>query len=271
MKRVLLTGGTGHLGRELAPRLQSAGYIVRIMSRRAHHLGEGQGLEWAQASLETGAGLAEAVESASIVLHAASSPTKRQVDIDGTGRLLDHARAAGVEHFVYISIIGIEQIDFAYYKSKLAAERLIEASSVPWSIQRATQFHEFIDRLLRPQRRLPVLLVPRNWQFQSVSAREVAQRLAAIVQQGPSGRLPDVGGPELLRLEQMTRLWLAAQGWRRPLIQLPVPGGLSKGFSQSLNTTQNKPFGTFTWAQWLEWRYGRSAEAERMRASGGAA
>jgi uncharacterized protein YbjT (DUF2867 family) len=262
MKRVLLTGGTGHLGRELAPRLQSAGHIVRIMSRRASHLGEGKGLEWAQASLETGAGLAEAVESASIVLHAASSPVKRQVDVDGTGRLLDHARAAGVEHFVYISIIGIEQIDFPYYKSKLAAERLIESSPVPWSIQRATQFHEFIDRLLLPQRRLPALFVPRNWQFQSVSAGEVAQRLAATVQQGPSGRLPDMGGPELLQAEQLARLWLAAQGWRRPFIQLPVPGGLSKGFSQALNTTQNKPSGTQTWTQWLEWRYGQCDDAQ---------
>jgi len=262
MKRVLLTGGTGHLGRELAPRLQSAGYIVRIMSRRANHPGEGQGLEWAQASLETGEGLTEAVEGASIILHTASSPVKRQVDVDGTGRLLDHAKGAGIEHFVYISIIGIEQIDFSYYKSKLAAERLIEASPVPWSIQRATQFHEFIDRLLRPQRRLPVLFVPRNWQFQSISAGDVAQRLAAIVQQGPSGRPPDIGGPELLRLEQMARLWLTAQGWRRPLIQLPMPGGLSRGFSQALNTTQNKPSGTLTWGQWLEQRYGLCDDAQ---------
>jgi uncharacterized protein YbjT (DUF2867 family) len=252
MKKVLLTGGTGILGRELVPRLRAADYAVRVMSRRAANPGEDEGVEWAQAGLQNDRGLAEAMDGVEAIIHAASSPVKRQVDVDGTQFLLDHASATGVEHFLYISIVGIDQIDFSYYKNKLEAERLIEAAPVPWSILRATQFHEFADKLLRSLARLPLLFLPANWQLQVISAGEVADRLVAVLQQGPSGRLPDIGGPEVLRLEEMARLWLSAQGKRRRLIHLPLPGGLSAGFRQALNTTPDHRFGKMTWSDWLD-------------------
>jgi uncharacterized protein YbjT (DUF2867 family) len=270
MKRVLVTGGTGALGRELRPRLMAAGYSVRIMSRRPPQAGEDNGVEWAEASLEKGTGLAEAVDGVDVIVHAASSPVKRQVDVGGTGKLLDEAKAAGVEHFLYISIVGIEQIDFAYYKNKLEAEHLIEASSVPYSILRATQFHEFIDRLLQPLTRLPLAFIPKNWQFQVISAAEVADQLVAAVQQGPSGRLPDVGGPEILSLEEMARDWLAAQNKSRRQVHLPVPGGLSAGFRQGLNTTPDNRVGSITWSQWVAAKYGpQLSDAPSLNIEGG--
>lgn len=262
MTRVLLTGGTGMLGRKLRSRLLAAGYTVRVMSRRAPQTGEDTDVEWAQASLESGAGLAEAVAGANVVLHAASSPIKRQADVDGTARLLDHARAAGVDHFVYISIVGIDQIGFSYYQNKLAAERLIEASDLPWSILRATQFHYLIDKLLHTLTRLPVALVPTDWQFQSISTAEVADQLLAAVQRGPTGRLPDVGGPEVLRLDEMARRWMAAQAMRRPIIYLPVPGKLSAGFRRGLNTTPQNRAGKMTWAEWLAAHYADPVQTE---------
>jgi uncharacterized protein YbjT (DUF2867 family) len=266
MKRVLITGGTGVLGRELTPRLQAVGYTVRVMSRRPAKPGEDDGVEWAQASLEEGTGLAEAVDGADIIIHTASSPVKRGVDVDGTGRLLEKAAAAGVEHFVYISIVGIEKIDYSYYKNKLAAERLIEASAVPYSILRATQFHELVDRLLPAFTRLPLAFIPKNWQFQTISAAEVAEHLVAVVEAGPSGRLPDIGGPEVLRLEEMARSWLAAQGKRKAMVHLPVPGGLSAGFRAALNTIPESRNGKITWSQWLESRYGNPAGVEGVTA-----
>lgn len=270
MKRVLLTGGTGTLGRKLVPRLKAAGYTVRVMSRRDPNPGEDEGVEWARASLELGTGLTEAMEGVNAVIHAASNPAKRQVDVDGTKRLLDRAHAAGVDHFLYISIVGIDQIDFSYYKNKLAAERLIEASPVPWSILRATQFHEFVDRLLDPVTRLPVAIVPKGWYVQAISAGEVADRIVEALQRRPSGRLPDIGGPEVMNLEEMARLWLSAQGKHRRLIRLPIPGGLSAGFRQALNTTPDNRAGTVTWSQWLDQRYGKLAKIEPMAASGNA-
>jgi uncharacterized protein YbjT (DUF2867 family) len=261
MTRVLLTGGTGTLGRELTPRLLAAGYTVRVMSRRSPSPGENARVEWTRASLESGAGLSEAVKEANVVVHAASSPVKRGVDVAGTARLLDQARVASVEHFVYISIVGIDRIGFNYYRNKLAAERLIETSDVPWTILRATQFHDFIDRILGTLARWPLAFIPTNWQFQSISTGEVADQLVAAVQQGPSrgGRLPDIGGPEVLRFGDMAKNWLAAQEMRRPIIHLPLPGKLSAGFRQGLNTTPRNRVGKLTWSEWLQARYSRPA------------
>lgn len=256
MSRILVTGGRGTLGRELVPRLLAAGYTVRVMSRRGAKPGEDTNVEWAQASLENGAGITEAVAGASVVLHAASSATKRKVDVDGTARLLDHARAAGVEHFVYISIVGIDQIGFSYYQSKLAAERMIEASGLPYSILRATQFHYLVDTLLQAATRLPVALVPTDWQFQSISASEVADHLVAALESGPKGHLSDIGGPEVSRLDEMARQWMTARGMRRRMVHVPVPGKLSAGFRRGLNTTPENRIGKITWAEWLAARYG---------------
>jgi len=261
MSRVLVTGGTGKLGHELTPRLLAAGYAVRVMSRRAPNPGEDAHVEWAQASLESGEGLAEAVAGANVVLHAASSATKRRADVEGTRRLLDQARGTGIEHFIYISIVGVDQIGFSYYQNKLAAERLIEASGLPYSILRATQFHYLVDTLLQTATRLPVPLAPTDWQFQSIDAGEVAAHLVAAVESGARGHLPDIGGPEVLRLDDMARQWLAARGKRRRIVHVPVPGKLSAGFRQGLNTTPENRIGKITWTEWLAARYGRPESA----------
>ncbi len=145
---VLVTGGTGTLGQALTPQLRQAGYTLRVMSRR--DAPAGITVEWARASLETGEGLDTAVAGTEVIIHAASSSTRRaqQVDVVGTERLLAAAHRAGVGHFIYISIVGIEQVPFPYYRYKLAAEKLVEAGGVPWSILRTTQFHNLLDLLL---------------------------------------------------------------------------------------------------------------------------
>ena len=169
MARVLITGGTGVLGSELVPRFVDAGYTVRVMSRRARSERDPD-VEWAQAQLATGEGLAEAVSGADVIVHAASSPFRRTeaVDVHGTRRLLEHAREAGVAHFLYISIVGIDRIPRVYFKHKLAAEALVEQAGVPWSILRATPFHTLIDRVLGALARLPIALLPTDFRFQPI-------------------------------------------------------------------------------------------------------
>jgi len=253
MTIVLVTGGTGVLGQELVPRLSRAGYRVRIMSRRSLNVNEGAEAEWAHADLATGGGLAEAVPGAEAVIHAASSPFRRTraIDVDGTARLLERARAAGLAHFIYISIVGIDRIPLSYYRHKLAAEWLVEQANVPWSILRATQFHTLIDRQLRPLLWTPITFLPTDFRFQSIDPGEVADRLLEIVAAGPSGHLPDLGGPEVLSLGDMARTWMRARGVRRPLIRLPLPGQAAHGFRQGYNTCPENRQGKLTWAEWV--------------------
>jgi uncharacterized protein YbjT (DUF2867 family) len=241
------------LGRELVPRLLDQGYIVRVMSRHTASRTD-RSVEWAQADLESGSGLAQAVAGVDTVVHAASSPFKRtwRVDVEGTRRLLGAARAAGVGHIAYISIVGIEHIAFGYYRAKVAAETLVREAGLPWSILRATQFYTLIDSLLRIVDRLPLFLLPTDFQIQPIDAGEAAARLTECVAAGPGGRLPDIGGPEVFRLGDMAQTWLAARQQPRRLVHLPVPGAFATAVRQGKLTCPESRYGRITWAEWLQ-------------------
>jgi uncharacterized protein YbjT (DUF2867 family) len=259
MATVLVTGGRGGLGSELTPRLRDAGYTVCIMSRSpAPAGGPPAGMEWAQADVRTGAGLAEAMAGADVVVHTATRSFRqaRETEVGGTRNVLEAAAAAGVSHVSYISIVGVDQIPFAYYQHKLAAEELVEQSSVPWSILRATQFHTLIDRFLRILVRTPVALLPKDFRFQPVDTGDVAARMVTSIVAGPGGRLTDFGGPETLTFAELARPWLAARRKRSLLVHLPTAGGAASGFRRGLNTTAAGDRGAITWVQWLERTYG---------------
>ncbi|MBV9257096.1 MAG: NAD(P)H-binding protein [Ktedonobacteraceae bacterium] len=260
MQQVLVTGGAGALGRLVVAQLVEAGYHVRIMSR---HGAPGNLLpetEWAQANLETGEGIARAVQGVDVIVHAASSPFRhtQQIDVDGTRRLLEQARTAAIAHLVYISIVGIDRIPFGYYKCKLAAEDLVQQSDIPWSLLRATQFHYLIDLILRAATRFPlVTTLPTSLHFQPVAESEVAHRLREIVQSGPSGRFPDMGGPEVQTLGNLAQSWLSLRGMRRALIPLWLPGQSAHGFRRGYNTCPEQAVGKIPWAEWVRQKYQR--------------
>jgi uncharacterized protein YbjT (DUF2867 family) len=255
--RVLVTGGTGGLGRELVPRLMHAGYTVRVLSRRERKPGEFPEAEWAQADLETGQGFAEAVAEVEVIIYAATSSARhtRQVDVDGARRLIEQAKAAGVGHFLYISIVGIERVSLPYYRSKISAEAVVMGAGAPWSILRATQFHAWLDSLLQPLARFPIVPLAVDFQFQPIDSGEVAARLVECVALGPGGRLPDIGGPEVLRFGDMARVWFAAQGLRRFILPLPFLASYAEGYRKGYNTCPEQKYGKMTWAEWVRRQY----------------
>jgi uncharacterized protein YbjT (DUF2867 family) len=252
MQHILVTGGAGRLGRLVVKHLSAAGYPVRGMSRRANP-GEGwPGAEWKQADLKTGAGLAEAVQGMDVVVHLAAKGNW-QVDVEGTRRLVDAARQAGVSHLVFISIVGIDRVPWAGGKAKLASEDLLQQSGIPWSILRATQFHYGIDFLLNFLTRLPlVALVPVGLLLQPVAEEEVARRLVEIVQAGPSGCLPDMGGPQVYTSEELARIWLKQRGMHRAILPIFLPGKMARALRQGGNTCPQQATGTVSWEAWLQ-------------------
>jgi uncharacterized protein YbjT (DUF2867 family) len=252
MQHILVTGGAGRLGRLVVKHLSAAGYPVRGMSRRASPGEDWPGAEWKQADLVTGTGLAQAVQGMDVVVHTAGKGTW-QVDVEGTRRLLEAARQAGVSHVVYISIVGIDTVPYAYGKAKLASEDLIKHSGLPWSILRATQFHYLIDHVLQALTRLPlVALVPTGLLLQPVAEEEVARHLCEIVQAGPSGRLPDMGGPQVYTSGELARIWLKQRGMHRAIIALWLPGKTARGLRQGGNTCPQQATGTISWEAWLQ-------------------
>lgn len=262
MTNLLLTGGTGGLGRLLLPRLQSAGYQVRLLVRRPPAKAD-PGVSYAVGDLATGAGLAEAVQGVEAILHAASSPVKEtwSIDVEGTGRLLEAARAAQVDHFCYVSIVGVDRHPLPYYKAKWAAEQLVEQSGLPYTIQRATQFHSLLRGMLQRQANWPLLLLPTGFQFQPVDEGETAEHLVASLGRGAGGRLPDLAGPEVLTLGEIARAWLAARGKRSPILPLPVMGKIAAAFRTGVNTAPHRRVGQVTWGEYLQRHFATGREA----------
>ncbi len=258
MTRVLVTGGTGVLGQQVRPLLKAAGYTVRAMSRHARPAAADHTEQWAQADLATGAGLAEAVAGVQAIVHAASDPARdtHGVDVDGTRRLIDAAVAAGCEHLVYISIVGIERIPLAYYTHKVAAEQVIARGGLPWTILRTTQFHELIDYRIGAAARRALLFLTTDRRFQPLASEEAAEALVQAVGAGPAGRLPDMGGPEVHTLGALAREWLAARHEQRRVWPWPTFGAVAAGYRNGYNTCPDRAVGRVPWGEWLRRKYG---------------
>ena len=261
---VLITGGTGHLGRLVVPRALAAGHTVRIASRRTRTSPSADDVSWAKVDLGKGDGLREALEGIDAIVHAASDLKNTQVaDVEGTKRLAGAARDAGVSHLLFVSIVGIDRIPYPYYRRKLEAERKLVGTGAPYSILRAAQFHSFIDVLLGSAARFPVVFpLPSGLRVQSVATEDVADRIVRALDDGPNGMLRDYAGPEPMTLDDAAAAWKAARGIRKPTLKFPMLGRTGAGFRGGHNTAPDGERGKITWREWLERpgaRYGPSA------------
>lgn len=225
---VLVTGGTGNIGRRLVPLLRSRDVPVVVASRTA---GTDPALT-RQVDLRTGAGLPEALDGVRTVVLLHSDPRRAaQVDDRGTARVATAAKAAGVEHLVLLSIVGCDRVPLGLYRAKVAAEDAVAASGTGWTVQRSTQFHTFAATLGRALGRGPLGVAPRGWSVQPADDDAVAARLAEIVAGPALGRASDVAGPQRLSLADVVRQVRRPRWLTQPL----VPGALSRALREGGN------------------------------------
>ncbi len=243
---ILVTGGTGVLGRQIVERLGSAGAGVRVMS----HSGKPGTL---RGDLLTGEGVERAVRGVDTIVHCATSPFRKptQVDVGGTGHLLRAAARAGVSHCVYISIVGIDRASYPYYRIKLDTECVVEDSPVPHTILRATQFYDLILTAMRFMDRLPVIPLPFGFLGQPIDSGEVADLMVELALSEPAGRVPDVGGPEVRPLEDAARTYLDVMGSRKRIVKLPFPGKTARAFRSGAITCPENRYGKIRWEEFL--------------------
>ncbi len=244
---VLITGGTGQLGRRLVAPLQEAGHRARVMSRR------GAGPGGVRGDLATGRDLHAAASGADVVVHAASDPRGDpwQVDVAGTRRLVQAVDRDRLRHLVYVSIVGVDRIPFGYYRAKFAAEQVLLASGLPVTLLRVTQFHSFVDTLLETARRGPVLPVPMGWRIQPVDVDEVAAHIVEVVGRAPAGDVVEFGGPEELTAADAARTWAAARGAGAHVVATPVPGRMGAAVRDGAALPTRGARGRRTYAQHL--------------------
>jgi uncharacterized protein YbjT (DUF2867 family) len=243
-KTVAIIGGSGTLGRLVAGELRSRGHEVRILGRSAPEH---------RVDLTSGDGLDAALKGCDVVIDASNNSSKRarEVLVDGSRRLLAAEEAAAVGHHVAVSIVGCEQLPLSYFQVKAGQERVVRQGPVPWSLVRATQFHELIAATFAAAARWRILPAPHAW-LQTVAAADVAALVAGVAANPPRQGSVEVAGPEITDARDLARSWLSVTGSRAVLLPVAVPGRLGRALRAGALTTDRPDVrATVTFAEWL--------------------
>ena len=240
---IAVVGGTGTLGRLVSAELGRRGHQVRVLSRSSPDF---------QVDLASGRGLASALAGSGAVIDASNNQRQaRQIMVEGSARLLAAEEQAGVGHHVCISIVGCDRVSMGYYRVKVDQERVVAQGPVPWTIVRATQFHELVAGMFSRAARYRVLPGPAI-PMQPVAAVDVARVLADAAESDPSGGRISVAGPQVASVRELARAWLSATGRSAVLLPVPLAGSLGRALRAGALTAANADVtGAITFADWL--------------------
>jgi uncharacterized protein YbjT (DUF2867 family) len=203
--KIVIVGATGLIGSKLVDILNAEGHQAVAASRRSG------------VNVLTGDGLADALDGAQALVDVVNSPSFEDGPVmefftTSTTNLVAAARAAGVGHYVALSIVGVDGLpESGYLRAKVAQEKLITESGIPYSIVRATQFAEFAEAItasltIGTEIRVPDALI------QPIAADEVAAEVARVAVGEPLGGTVDIGGPDKISFAEMARAVVAKHG-----------------------------------------------------------
>jgi uncharacterized protein YbjT (DUF2867 family) len=212
--KIVVIGGTGLIGSKLVTKLGEHGHQAVPASPNTG------------VNTLTGEGLDEALAGANVVIDVSNSPSFEDAAVlnffrTSTGNLLAAEKKAGVGHHVALSVVGTEgRPDVGYFRAKLAQEKLIEDSGIPFSLVHATQFFEFAHRIADEATdgdtvRMPSVL------FQPIAGEEVAQTVGRAAVGAPLNGRTEIAGPEQFRMDEFFRDALTAWGDRRTVVTDP--------------------------------------------------
>jgi uncharacterized protein YbjT (DUF2867 family) len=260
MLTVLVTGGTGALGRSVVRKLIGRGEHPRVLTRNANaSIPAGAQLALGDLALQTG--LDPATRGTDCIIHCASNPGDPTEDIEATWSLLEVAVRNGVSRFVYMSIVGVDRPSIPYYETKYNVEQVIRNFHLPSVILRATQFHSFVAGFIRrlTSDSSKEILIPAGVRLQTIETDEVADRLLELANTKFTGMAEDIGGPEILTLEDMVKDYLAAR--KRPAALRTVEAKTRAdlpwvAWTGKAHLCPDHRFGKVTWKEYLGREYG---------------
>jgi uncharacterized protein YbjT (DUF2867 family) len=140
---------------------------------------------------------------------------------------------------------------FGYFGSKLAAERVVADSGLPWTTLRATQFHDLLLMVAQQMAKLPVIPVPAGFRFQPVDAGEVAARLVELALGTPAGLAPDIAGPRVYGMADLLSGYLRARRKHRLMVPIRLPGKAARAVRAGANLAPERAVGHRTWEDFL--------------------
>jgi uncharacterized protein YbjT (DUF2867 family) len=212
--KIVVIGGTGLIGSKVVTKLDARGHEAIAASPDTG------------VNTITGEGLADVLEHAAVVVDVSNAPAWEDDAVmeffrTATGNLLAAEAAAGVGHHVALSVVGTERlIESGYFRAKLAQEELIENATIPWSLVRATQFYEFVERIAGDATEGDVVRLPPAL-IQPMAADDVASEVCRVAVGAPLNRMVEVAGPEEFRLDELIRGALAAKKDPRKVVADP--------------------------------------------------
>ncbi len=211
--KIVVIGGTGLIGAKTVAILRQGGHEVVAASPKSG------------VNTITGEGLKAVMAGAQVVIDLTNSPSFEDKAVleffETSGRnLLAAENAAGVRHHVALSIVGIDRSDNGYFRAKLAQEKLIEASGIPYTIIRATQFLEFLGGIANSSAEGNIVRLP-PVQFQPIAADDIAPIVAEVALAAPRNGIVEIAGPERAPFNEIVARYLKAVGDPREVVRDP--------------------------------------------------
>ena len=243
--KIVIIGGSGLIGAKVATRLRDRGHQVVAAS-------PSKGV-----NTITGAGLKEALAGAEVVVDVANSPSFEDKAVleffETSGRnLLAAEEAAGVRHHVALSVVGADRLpDSGYMRAKVAQEKLIKASKIPYTIVRATQFFEFVGAIAQSATDGEKVRVP-SAMMQPIVSDDVAAALAEVALAKPLNGTTELAGPEPIRMDELVRRFLSATRDARQVLTDSQARYFGTAVNdRSLTPGENPRLGKTSFADWL--------------------
>jgi uncharacterized protein YbjT (DUF2867 family) len=243
--KISVLGATGLIGKDVVASWNGAGHQTVAASRSS-------GVD-----VLTGEGLATTLAGADVLVDVLNSPSYdddpvMQFFTEATKNLTDTAKSANVGHYVVLSIVNCDGLpDSGYMRAKVVQERIITESGLPYTIVRATQFHEFAEGITESLRVGEEVRAP-DGPIQPIAAAEVSAEVARVAQAAPLNGVVNIGGPEKLRFAELANLVLAHRGDSTPVVTDPSARYFDAEISEdSLVTGDDAVLAHIRFADWL--------------------
>lgn len=245
--KIVVIGGTGLIGSKLIPILKEKGHEAIAASPSAG------------VNALTGKGLKEVIQGAHIVVDVSNSPSFQNEAVfeffnTSTKNILAAAKNAGVSHYIALSIVGVDHLpDSGYFQAKIAQEKLIENSQIPYTIVRATQFFEFLENIAEACTKEKKVYLPSAF-LQPIAAKDVAKSLGKVALSTPFNGIIEVAGPERFKISEIIEKYLKVTKDPRSVIVDEEIGYFGAKLKQDtlVPHKQNPHLGEINFESWLE-------------------
>ena len=248
MAHVLVTGAAGNLGPTVIEHLHRHGHDITAFAPMGAAIDTPMGVRVVGGDVRKRSDVEPLVAHVDVVVHLATSPQRRSVDLEGTTQVA-YACTERDAHLIHLSMVGVDQSRFPYYRTRFRTERILaNIPGLAWTVQRITHLHPTVQRLVSA----PVIAAPGDALLQPVAPTDVARRIAELVETGAQKNAPDFAGPAILSIDDLAAVHREVRATAGRAVSVPRVN-LFREMADGLFTLRDGhgDRGLVTWRSWL--------------------